>query len=314
MSSRTTDSRLGPDGTDHTGANDCAPAGFGLHELILDNCLDAIVAHTPDGVLLYANTEALRQWKCASFAEIVAKGPWGWVPEEQRTKVANRLEQLPVGGEARFDSVGRSGCGAQHAAEVHARCIDGPQGRVIVSVIRDISSRMRTEEMVRYLAYHDSLTGLANRALLDQEVAHALAAADRHDDDVGLAFIDLDDFKPVNDNFGHANGDYALRKVAGRISSCVRLTDTAARIGGDEFVVLLPRLKSADDLSSIAHKIASEISRPMQIGDATVTITPSMGLAVYERGEPSESFIARADHAMYESRKSGLPGWAATIG
>jgi len=303
-----TDTGLGSIRTESPDLHVCAPKGFRLHALLLDNCIDAIVAHTPDGVLLYANAEALRQWECDSFDQIAQKGPWGWVPEEQRAKVAHFVGQLRVNGEARFDSVGRSGCGAHHAAEVHARCIDSPDGLVIVSVIRDISSRLRTEEMVRYLAYHDTLTGLANRALLGQELTHALSAADRHEDDVGLVFIDLDDFKPINDTLGHANGDHALRKVAGRISSCIRLTDTVARIGGDEFIVLLPRLKSTDDLSSIAEKIVREVSRPMQIGKACVTITPSVGLAIYERGESPDSFVERADHAMYESRTAGSPG------
>jgi len=281
----------------------------GLHTLLLDNCVDAIVAHTPDGNLLYANREALRQWDCSSFDEILAQGPWGWVPEDQRAKVAHRMSQMNATGEARFDIVGRSGCGVQHAAEVHARYLETPEGPVIVSVIRDISSRIRTEEMVRYLAYHDTLTGLANRALFSQELTHALSGADRHDDSVGLVFIDLDDFKPVNDTFGHAKGDHALRKVAGRISSCVRLTDTVARIGGDEFIVLLPRLKDPADLSRIAHKIVREISRPMRISDSEVTVTPSIGLALYQQGEAPDAFVARADHAMYESRSAGTPGW-----
>lgn len=279
-----------------------------LHALLLEHCIDAIVAHTPDGVLLYANKEALMQWRCESFEQVADLGPWGWIPPEQRTKAAHRMSLLTTNGEARFDSVGRSACGEPYAAEIHARLLETADGPVIVSVVRDISSRVRTEEMVRYLAYHDTLTGLANRALFNQELTHALAAAERHDDHVGLLFIDIDDFKPVNDTYGHAKGDHALRKIAGRISSCVRLTDTVARIGGDEFIVLLPRLRSPEDLQVISEKIAQEVSQPMRIGEASVTVTPSMGLAIHESGEAGEDFVARADHAMYESRNAFVAG------
>jgi len=302
---------VGQGEADGAATNAPTPQEAALHKLLLDSCVDAIVAHTPEGVLLYANDEALRQWGCDSFEQIRAKGPWGWVPPQHRRKIAHRLGELSVTGEARFESGGGAGCGGTQAAEIHARYIEGADGRpVIVAVARDISNRMRTEEMVRYLAYHDSLTGLANRPLLGQELAHAIAASDRHEDKVGLVFLDLDDFKPINDTLGHARGDHALRKVAGRISSCVRLTDTVARVGGDEFIVLLPRLTCADDLHRIAHKIADEVAKPMSIGDSHVTITASLGLALYHTGESPDEFVARADRAMYESKGVGVPGWS----
>ncbi len=284
--------------------------GTALHKLLLDNCSDAIVAHTLDGVLLYANPEALRQWGCETFEQVSAKGPWGWVPEEQRRKIAHRLGQLSANGEARFESTEGSGCGLAHASEINARRIEGPHGPLIVSVVRDISDRVRAEELVRHLAYHDPLTGLANRALLDQELTHAIAASDRHDDQVGLVFVDLDDFKPINDTLGHARGDHALREVARRLSGCVRLTDTVARVGGDEFIVLLPRLRSTDDLQHAAHKISDEIAKPMRLGDVSVALTASMGLALYRAGESAEDLMIRADRAMYDAKGLGLPGWS----
>jgi diguanylate cyclase (GGDEF)-like protein len=232
------------------------------------------------------------------------------VHEAQRHKIAHRLGQLDALGEVRFESAGDPGCGASHASEIHARRLEGPDGPVIVSVIRDISDRLRAEQIVRHLAYHDSLTGLANRALLGQELIHAIAAADRHDDHVGLVFIDLDDFKPVNDTHGHAYGDHALREISRRISSCVRLTDTVARVGGDEFIVLLPRLRSTGDLQRVAHKIANKVERPLRLGDSSVTITASMGLALYHAGESPEEFVTRADRAMYECKGAGMPGWS----
>lgn len=281
-----------------------------LRDIILDSCVDAVIAHTPEGDLLYANAEALRQWRCDSADEIKARGPWGWVPKEQQAHIASRMTQLAADGQARFESVGRfDGESGPHGEEIHARLADTPYGRIIISVVRDVSNRMESDELVRYLAYHDCLTGLANRALFEQDLMHALAAADRHNDEVGLVFIDLDEFKPVNDTLGHANGDRVLRKVASRITECVRLTDTVARIGGDEFVMLLPRISGHGDLIAVARKTAEEISRPMHIGEITVRLSASLGLAMYQRGETCESFVTRADLAMYESRKPGSPGW-----
>ncbi len=280
-----------------------------LRSLLLDNVVDAVVAHTLDGRLLYANRAALDMWHADDVASINAAGLWGWVPPEQRERVAERIERLKTERSARFESHGTRGGGLPSYAEVHARLIDTADGPVAVSVIRDIADRMATEEMVRYLAYHDTLTGLANRTMLGTELAHAISASERHGDLVGLIFIDLDNFKPINDTHGHAIGDDALREVANRLAGAVRETDTVARLGGDEFVVLLPRLRVASDLPDIARKLAKEICRPMELGPAMVTLDLSVGLAVRQPGEDADSFMIRADLAMYESRETGVPGW-----
>lgn len=273
-----------------------------LHSSILENCTDGIVAHTLDGTLLYANPAALEQWGCSSIDEVQARGPWGWIAPEHHPKIAQRIRRIRLHGEARFDEVSRS-CGEEvTSSEVHARHVDGPSGPMIVSVVRDISSRLQSEEMVRYLAYHDTLTGLANRALFNENLTAALAASDHHGDLVGLLYIDLDDFKPVNDVHGHAVGDNVLRKIAGRISSCVRQSDTVARIGGDEFTVLVPKLRDADELEAIRARIRESIGLPIRMGDATVVVIASIGSAIHRSGESLDAFVARADHAMFDHR------------
>lgn len=275
---------------------------------LLDNAVDSVVAHTLEGDLLYANRAACEQWGC-SFDDMCVRGPFAWVPQEQRPLIAARIDALRTSGDARFESTGTVADGRDVCYEVHSRLVETSTGPMVLSSMRDIGERIQTEEMVRYLAYHDTLTGLANRTLLGQELAHALAYADRHDDIVGVVFIDLNDFKPVNDTFGHAIGDHVLREVADRISGCVRETDTVARVGGDEFVVLLPRLGDARHLPAVARKLSEAIEQPMTVNDVPLGVTSSVGLALHERGEDADTLLTRADLAMYGSREIGVPGW-----
>jgi len=280
-----------------------------LRSLLLDECIDAMIAHTLDGELLYANKEALCQWGFDSVDQIRARGAFGWATPEEHTMITERTVLLASAGELRFTTYGTRGNGAKTYCEVHARVIDTTSGPVVVAVMRDVSHRLHAEEMVRYLAYHDTLTGLANRTAFDEELGRVLVAAGRHEDHTGLVFIDVNDFKPINDTLGHTIGDHALQIIAKRINESVRLSDTVARMGGDEFVVLLPRLSRPEDLQEIARKIAREVSRPMHIGELEVAVTVSVGLALHEKGESAESFVIRADLAMYESRQTGVPGW-----
>ncbi len=187
--------------------------------------------------------------------------------------------------------------------------LDCSRGPLVVSTVRDVTDRMNAEEMVRYLAYHDNLTGLANRFLLAEELERELSSAERHGDTTGIAYIDLDDFKPVNDTMGHSVGDQALRIVAERLSAAVRESDLVARMGGDEFIVLLPRLSRPQDLPAIAAKIAEEVSKPMRIAEHRFSVSVSIGLALHEPGESADAFVVRADLAMYGSRQTGIPGW-----
>ncbi len=279
-----------------------------LQQIMLDNSLDGIVAHTPDGELLYANEAAMQQWQM-SAEEARRRGPFGWVAEEQRPSIADRTATLMSGAAARFETTGRRPDGSFCRVEVQARCIETPDGPVILSTARDISERREAEEMVRYLAYHDMLTGLANRVLLGQDIAHAIAEAERHGDVIGVLFIDLDRFKPINDSYGHAVGDHVLREIADRIAGCVRETDTVARLGGDEFVVLLPRLATAAALVGVAQKVTEEIERKVTINSIEVCVQATMGLAAYRTGEDADSLLTRADLSMYEAREAGVRGW-----
>jgi diguanylate cyclase (GGDEF)-like protein/PAS domain S-box-containing protein len=269
-----------------------------LHQLMLEHSLDGILAHTVDGELLFANSAAQQQWGL-STEEVRERGLWGWVPEDKRGVVSLRTSELLERGEARFESHSIANGGRTLHQETHARVVHTKGGFVIVSTVRDISERMQAEELVRYLAYHDTLTGLANRPMLNQEISHQMAAAQRHGDLLGVVYLDLDAFKPINDTYGHATGDNVLRVVADRLSSCVREYDTVARLGGDEFVVVLPRLTRASDLDEVAQKLCHEICRPIWIGEREVRVEASAGVATYHPGDDVDALLTRADFNMY---------------
>jgi diguanylate cyclase (GGDEF)-like protein len=169
-----------------------------------------------------------------------------------------------------------------------------------------VNDLRRTEEELRHLAYHDPLTGLANRAMLQQRTERAAERQRREATSVGILYIDLDNFKQVNDGLGHPAGDALLVLAAGRLRACTRPSDTIARIGGDEFVMLLDGLAGERDAEVTAERIVAELVRPFTIDGRTVNISASVGVAVQRSGSGDAGDLLRdADIAMYNAKFSG---------
>lgn len=176
-----------------------------------------------------------------------------------------------------------------------------------VSVQMDITEVKRNEDAIRHQAYHDTLTGLPNRALLMERLRMHLAYANRHQKQLAVLFIDLDGFKPINDRFGHDIGDTVLREVADRLVGCLRESDTLARLGGDEFVAVLNDLKIPSDASAIGQKMLDTLAAAFMLPDQHCHhMSASIGVALY----PSNScdamdLLAIADEAMYVAKHNG---------
>jgi len=286
---------------------------LGLASLMLENSLDGFLAHTLDGHHIYFNETAASQLGY-SREEFAALGPYGWVDDADVALVPSRLEVIRGRGALLFTSHAARKDGSIVHTEVHAHLVEDGDRQFVVSVIRDVSERVAAHERIRHLAFHDRLTGLANRMKLEDDLRAALASADRHDDLVGVIYLDLDDFKPVNDALGHAVGDDVLRAVAARMRSCVRECDTVARLGGDEFLVLVTRVGKREDLARVAQKVEECIEDPIPVeGHDDVRVTASAGLATYLAGEEAEDLLNRADHAMYRAKKAGVSGWEAFL-
>lgn len=187
--------------------------------------------------------------------------------------------------------------------------VRSPAGEIThyIGAMQDITQRKAVEAQVQHMAHHDALTDLPNRMLLNDRLGQALATAQRDQGLLAVLFMDLDRFKPVNDNLGHEIGDQVLMEVAKRLRTCVkRGTDTVARLGGDEFVVLLTHLQQPDDASLVANQIIDSISQPYFIKSHHVSIGCSLGIALYpQHGDTPRALIKNADTAMYQAKQLG---------
>ena len=174
---------------------------------------------------------------------------------------------------------------------------------------RDISDRKRAEELVSYHAYYDVLTGLPNRTLFRDRLRQAIAQARRHRTRLAVMFIDLDRFKLINDTYGHMRGDLFLQQVAGRLRRQLRNSDTLCRLGGDEFTVLVPDLRSPDDAVQKAQQFLDALHRPFVVESDELSATASIGLSVFpDHGANEEELIRNADLAMYQVKRRGKDG------
>ena len=176
-----------------------------------------------------------------------------------------------------------------------------------VSTHTDITLRKVAEDEIKHLAFYDPLTHLPNRRLLHDRLHQAVIHAKRHPQQLALLFVDLDRFKPVNDEFGHKAGDELLQAVAHRLQACVRESDTVARIGGDEFVVLIPQIACADDAVGVAEKIHAALKLSFTLaGGQVIQLSSSTGIALYpEHGHDEAELTAHADTAMYQAKTAG---------
>jgi diguanylate cyclase (GGDEF)-like protein len=176
----------------------------------------------------------------------------------------------------------------------------------LCGILTDITERKDFENDIQHIAQHDALTHLPNRALFNDRLQQAIATALRNKSRLALMFIDLDKFKPVNDTYGHGVGDLLLKEVALRIQDCLRESDTAARIGGDEFVVLLPAIETEQDAGTVGEKVLDALNRPFVLAGHTLEISGSIGVAVYpEHGKDEKLLVKSADIAMYHAKKNG---------
>jgi diguanylate cyclase (GGDEF)-like protein/PAS domain S-box-containing protein len=267
---------------------------------------DLIFCADGSGTVLYANrlfSEALkgdaREWT-GNLYEMVS--------QEERLRLANTVSEVlatfrPAHIEVMFS--------APDGQTVDVEMNLTPGGRngetsAVWGGCRDISERKRAQTALYSLAHHDSLTGLPNRVLLDDRITQAKALAHRQSSGFALLFLDLDRFKIINDTLGHAVGDDLLRLVASRLQATLRETDTVARIGGDEFIILLANTAQSDDISQLADKIMKSLARPFQLGDHELFVTASLGGCMFpEDGPDTESMMKKADIAMYHAKALG---------
>ncbi len=196
----------------------------------------------------------------------------------------------------------RRKAGDEYAQMLSISRVRDATGQVVnyVGMFQDVTERREAEDRIRYLAHHDHLTGLPNRAHFLSQASQELASAKRYGRRLAVLFIDLDRFKPINDTHGHEAGDAVLIGVAKRLKHLLRESDLVCRQGGDEFVVLTPEYRDTEGLKELAHKLCDTIAAPYEVGDLRLSLSASIGIATYpEHGQSLDALIQNADAAMY---------------
>lgn len=176
----------------------------------------------------------------------------------------------------------------------------------VIGQLQDITSRKEAEQRLHYLATHDTLTELPNRALFTDRLNHAMSIARRNNGHVGVVFMDLDTFKNINDIYGHEVGDRVLAAVGSRLRACLRESDTVARLGGDEFAFVIENMVDYDNLLNVVEKIHKVIIQPFEVDGQLIHLTPSIGISLFpDHGEDAKTLLIMADKAMYRAKEEG---------
>jgi diguanylate cyclase (GGDEF)-like protein/PAS domain S-box-containing protein len=282
--------------------------------------LSALIKNASDVVCIVGG-DTIVQYMSPSVERMFGHDPDGLIdsdlaellqPEERQhlqafiSSIASQPPGEPVSGE--FHVRHRDG----HWCDVEAlgtNLLGDEQIAGLVLNIRDISERKSFEAELEHQAFHDTLTGLPNRALLRNRVEHALASQRRNGLPVAVLFLDIDDFKNVNDSLGHAAGDDVLQEIGRRLEECMRPVDTAARLGGDEFAILVQEAESEMHSVDIAQRLMGALAAPMSLGGRSVSVAISIGIAFSDQGMVSprdaDELLRNADAAMYMAKESG---------
>jgi diguanylate cyclase (GGDEF)-like protein/PAS domain S-box-containing protein len=258
-------------------------------------------------VFEYANRGALQNLGY-SLEELKAVSPLSIKPALTVEQFDQLLAPLREGRQAQmlFDTVHRRKDGSTYPVQIALSLVDTGAGCSFLALVSDITERKRFEAQLRHLAGHDPLTGLANRSLLQEQFARAIDLHGRAGKRLGVALLDIDNFKLINDTLGHLAGDQLIRTIAERIASCVRRSDTVSRFGGDEFVCLFPEINTPFDLAHLAKKLHDEIVKPVSIEGRELFVTASTGLALFpDDGTSATELIKQADTAMYHVKNEG---------
>ncbi|KHE72623.1 sensor domain-containing diguanylate cyclase [Halobacillus sp. BBL2006] len=267
---------------------------------------DSIFVHDKNGCITYVNTSGLRLLGALKKTEVVGRIFSDLLSENY--PILSRVKKLssesvkgsPIEGRIRRLD------GTLIDVEMNSGLIDYPQSEAVQIVCRNITERKEQLNQLEEMAYYDQLTKVSNRRYFFKQLQIELEEVDKNQSLLSVLFIDLDNFKEINDQFGHQIGDEVLVIFTKRVKQMLRSTDTFSRLGGDEFVVLLSNLQSANDPQAIANRMMECITQPISINGQTLYISVSIGIASYpEQGTSREMLLTNADQALYEAKKKG---------
>ena len=276
--------------------------------VLTESGLDLISVLSPEGAILYQSA-ALRNLLGYEPADTLGQNVFDMIHRDDLDIARAAFRRVLEGAQLRealeFRIRHRDGQWRTFES-LGTNCVENPHIRGVVFNSRDVTDRKAIQERIQHLAYHDNLTGLPNRGLLQDRLAHSIARAERSNRKVAVLFIDLDNFKNINDTLGHDVGDELLRQVAKRLRACVRTGDTIARQGGDEFIVLLDSLEDGRAASLVAQKILTSLRSAFELGGTEQHVSGSVGIAVFpEDGRDAQTLMKNADTAMFHGKGVG---------
>jgi diguanylate cyclase (GGDEF)-like protein/PAS domain S-box-containing protein len=280
--------------------------------------LESTMASVADGIMLLDADGTIRSWNAAAAklfgytaGEVIGRNISMLMPEELRAANIAATQRFVATGESKVlgrpnqNYPARRKDGSGFELEFTLSAAGGAKTAQLVAVFRDITERKEAEKRLTRLALHDTLTGLPNRANLEQHVRGAFARCRRSGKPMALMLLDLDNFKPVNDTLGHEAGDRLLVAFVQRLKGALRESDLLARIGGDEFTIVAEDLSGAEDAAAIAAKALASLHDPLDVGGHRIPVSTSIGIALYREGDTQQTMMRRADRALYEAKGAG---------
>jgi diguanylate cyclase (GGDEF)-like protein/PAS domain S-box-containing protein len=277
---------------------------------LVQDTSDAILIIGDDGTVGYATPSA-----ATIFGDVAVEGAYLWdlVQDSDRDGIDRALALLrSQAGRTAYNEDWQITRRDGQSVQVQVRCSDlrgDSTVRGLVLTLRDVTAERALEEELKHRAFHDALTGLPNRVLFQDRTAHELARSRRDGTTAGVLFVDLDDFKVVNDTMGHSVGDELLLACAMRLSSLVRESDTAARLGGDEFALLIGRARDSAAVEAFADRVVRAFSDPFTLAAGSVITTVTVGVATTTDSADVDELLRHADLALYAAKAAGKRQW-----
>lgn len=277
------------------------------YRLLIERNLAGVYVADENGLILSCNEACARIFGYASREEFLASGAAvPYMYPHDRDSILRRLREDGAVTNEEVELSAAAGGSVWALENVRFIPSQGDSPATLEGMVLDITARKRSEEEIAFKAYHDALTRLPNRALFLDRLRIALAHSERNGTELAVLFLDLDDMKAINDTLGHATGDELLKMLGERLTATLRRGDTVARVGGDEFLLLLTQIDGVHDAERVASKVRDVLSEPFAVEDDEIHVTASIGVAMYPTdGDNAEALIRSADGAMYRVKEAG---------
>ncbi|MCY7387819.1 MAG: EAL domain-containing protein [Burkholderiales bacterium] len=296
------------DFTDFKQVTQALEASEGRFKALTESAMDIVTVLDEGGVIIYQSPSVMHLLG-HDPQEMLGRSQFELVHRDDAAAMRGMFRELIEHGEMTqpIEFRVRTKAGSWRTLEsIGKNCLDIPEVRGIIVNTRDVTDRKAIQQRIQHLAYHDALTNLPNRSLMQDRISQAISRAERSTKKFAVMFIDIDNFKNINDTLGHDVGDELLRQVATRLTDSVRAHDTIARQGGDEFIVLLDRLEGHQGATRVAQKILDALRTAFSVSDADQHVSGSIGIALYpDDGHDAPTLLKNADTAMFHGKAQG---------